>query len=388
MPSVNTPSPLPDVAVVIPNWNGRHHLERCFTSLAGLDYPGDVRAILVDNGSEDGSVEWMKSHFPDVHLVRHATNEGFARACNAGVEAATAPVVVFLNNDMRVERDWLRELVGGMNEQVRCTASKILSWDGKRVNYAGGGMNFHGIGIQLGLDDPDLAKWDEPADTLFACGGAMAIDRALFLEAGGFDEGFFAYYEDVDLGWRLWVRGERIRYVPTSVAYHHHSATARRIDVHRLRRLQVRNPLLTIFKNYDDDNLRRALPAALLLMLRRTKYMLAVNERDWSLGDGAGLRSGPLAALRTRYGAKLGRARVSRAGIADVLAINDLLDEFPDWVRKRRAVQTARKREDAEIVPLFRDPRWPAEKPDEFRVLQDELLGFFGLDDLLSGGSR
>ncbi|MFG0315685.1 MAG: glycosyltransferase family 2 protein, partial [Planctomycetota bacterium JB042] len=363
MRAVNAHSPLQDVAVVVPNWNGRHHLERCFTSLAALDYPGRVEAILVDNGSEDGSCALMRRRFPEVRTIENARNEGFARACNAGARAASAPVVVFLNNDMRVDGAWLRELVGALDGDVRCAASKILSWDGKRVNYAGGGMNFHGIGIQLGLDDPDLAAWDEPADTLFACGGAMAIDRELFLEAGGFDEGFFAYYEDVDLGWRLWVRGETVRYVPSSIAYHHHSATSRRVDVHRLRRLQVRNPLLTLFKNYDDENLRRALPAALLLMLRRTKYMFAVNERGWSLGDGAGLRSGPLAALRTRYGAKLGRARVSRAGIADVLAINDLLDEFPAWVEKRREVQAARRRPDREIVPLFREPRWPAEKP-------------------------
>jgi len=383
MPPVKPSTTARDVTIVVPNWNGRRHLERCFTSIAELEHSARVDAILVDNGSEDGSLEFMRRRFPSVQLISNPDNQGFARACNAGAEAASTPIVAFLNNDMRVEPDWLRELVNGMEGDVRCVASKILSWDGKEVNFAGGAMNFHGIGIQLGLGDSDIERWNEPSDTLFACGGGMAIDRALFLGVGGFDEGFFAFYEDVDLGWRLWVRGERVRFQPTSVAYHHHSATANRVDVHRIRRLQVRNPLLTIFKNYDDENLRRALPAALLIMLRRTKYLLALNESGWSLEGDARPRSGPLAELRTRVDARLNRARVPRAGISDILAINDLLDDLPAWIGERKAVQEARKRPDSEIIPLFVNPRWPAEEPDEYVEIQHELLRFFGLDEAL-----
>ena len=381
MPRVNAPPP--DATVVVPNWNGKHHLERCFTSIAALDYPGRVEAVLVDNGSEDGSVEFMRRRFPDVGLITNPGNEGFARACNAGAAAASTPVVAFLNNDMRVDPRWLRALTDAMGGDVRCVGSKILSWDGKELNFAGGAMNFHGIGVQRGLGERDLARFDDEADSLFACGGGMAIDRALFLEAGGFDEGFFAFYEDVDLGWRLWVRGERVRYVPTSVAYHHHSATANRVDVHLMRRLHVRNPLLTLFKNYDDENLRRALPAALLLSLRRTKYLLALDERGWSLEEGARPRTGPLAVLRTRIDARRNRVSVPRAGIADILAINDLLDDLPGWIDRRREVQAARRRPDAEIVPLFVEPRRPAEDPREYLEIQDELLRFLGLDDVL-----
>jgi hypothetical protein len=291
---------------------------------------------------------------------------------------------VFLNNDMRVEPAFLRELVAPIvRGECQATTGKMLSWDGKLVNSAGGGMNFHGLGIQIGLDDTDLSAHRQPGETLFACGGAMVVERELFLAAGGFDEHFFAYYEDVDLGWRLWVLGERIRFVPSSVAYHHHSATSVRIDLHKLRLLQIRNPLQTIFKNYDDENLRRVLPAALLLTLRRTKYQLTLNEALYSLKPGGGQKRGPLAALRVKLAARLNKARVSRAGLADVLAINELLDDLPGLIARRRAVQDRRLRPDAEIIPLFREPFWPAEAASEYAGIQSELVRFLDLQEVL-----
>ncbi len=299
------PENLPDVSVVVPNWNGKHHLERCFASLEALSYGGRVELILVDNGSRDGSIALMRRRHPRVRLIQNRVNEGFAAACNRGARAAEGAVVAFLNNDMRVEPGWLEGLIAALRDGARCAASLIMSWDGSRVNYAGGGMNFHGIGIQLGLGDADAARHQRPGDTLFACGGAMAVERRLFLEAGGFDEDFFAYYEDVDFGWRLWVLGEKVAYAPASVAYHHHSATSARVDVHRIRLLQIRNPLCAIFKNYAAENLARALPAALLLTLRRTRYLLALDPAEFSLGENRGLERGLLAALRVRARAKL-----------------------------------------------------------------------------------
>jgi len=375
---------LPDVTVIVPNWNGRRHLERCFESLSVLDYAARIRLLLVDNGSEDGSIRYVRRRFPGVEILENRSNQGFAAACNRGARAADTPLLAFLNNDMRVEPAWLTELVLGVaSGPARCAGSLILSWDGRRVNFAGGGMNFHGLGIQIGLDDTDLSAHRQPAETLFACGGAMAVERELFLAAGGFDEHFFAYYEDVDLGWRLWILGERIRFVPSSVAYHHHSATSVRIDLHKLRLLQIRNPLQTIFKNYDDENLRRVLPAALLLTLRRTKYQLTLNEALYSLKPGGGQKRGPLAALRVKLAARLNKARVSRAGLADVLAINELLDDLPGLIARRRAVQDRRLRPDAEIIPLFREPFWPAEAASEYAGIQSELVRFLDLQEVL-----
>ncbi|MFH0944244.1 MAG: glycosyltransferase family 2 protein [Planctomycetota bacterium] len=371
---------LPSVTVIVPNWNGRQHLERCFGSLLDLEYDGEVRLMMIDNGSVDGSLSLMRRRFGEVTLIENRVNQGFAAACDAGAERAETELVAFLNNDMRVERTWLSELARSMAEEgAGCAASLILSWDGRTVNYAGGGMNFHGIGIQIGLGDPLLAAHREPSATLFACGGAMAIRRDLFLSAGGFDPDYFAYYEDVDLGWRLWLLGECVRFVPSSVAYHHHSATSGRIDIHRLRLLQIRNPLYTIFKNYEDENLRKVLPVAILLTLRRTKYQLVLNDAQFSLEEGCGQRRGPLARFRARLAERLDKARVSRAGLADLLAISQLTDRIKVLSAKRREIQARRRRADAEILPLFRDPLWPAEAAEEYPGIQQELLEFFDL---------
>lgn len=374
---------LPSVTVIVPNWNGRQHLERCFGSLLDLEYDGEVRLCMIDNGSVDGSVGLMRRRFPQVTLIENRVNQGFAAACDKGAEQAESELIAFLNNDMRVERGWLSELARAVAaEGVGCVASLILSWDGRTVNYAGGGMNFHGMGIQIGLGDPDLAAHQQPAETLFACGGAMVIKRDLFLSAGGFDRDYFAYYEDVDLGWRLWVLGERVRFVPSSVVYHHHSATSGKMDIHRLRLLQIRNPLYTIFKNYDDENLRKVLPVAILLTLRRTKYQLTLSDAQFSLEDGRGQRRGPLARLRARLAERFGRARVSRAGLADLLAISQLTDRIKELSAKRSEIQTGRRRTDAEILPLFRDPLWPAEAAEEYPGIQQELLEFFELEEV------
>ena len=141
---------LPRCAVVILNLNGRHHLAPCFESLAKLDYQHDrIEVILIDNASTDGSVEEMRAKHGWVRLVVNERNVGFAAGCNQGAALAqSADVLVFLNNDIRVDPLFLRELVAPLvHRECQATTAKMYSWDGKVMNSAGGGMNFHGIGI-------------------------------------------------------------------------------------------------------------------------------------------------------------------------------------------------------------------------------------------------
>ncbi len=382
---------LPQVAIVILNWNGRHHLEGCFDSLAALDYPTErVRVVLVDNGSDDGSAQEVARRWPWVQLERNSRNLGFSAGCNQGARVAEgAEILVFLNNDIRVEPTFLRALLAPIARGA-CAAStaKMLSWDGSQLNSAGGGMNFHGIGIQRGyLADP-APVYDRPRWTLFACGGAMAIDARVFAEIGGFDEEFFAYYEDVDLGWRCWVLGQRVQYVPDAVCYHHHSATSRRLPLERLRLLQVRNPLVACIKNYDDRNLRRVLPAMLALATRRAFLKSGLSDvSEYRIEEQASLaRPGALgrwlAALRRR-----GRRQdaVDRLGVADLVAINDLLGNWKHWMERRREVQEKRARSDEEILPLFLHPLWCIEADKSYGELHEGLTEFLGLDDLFDG---
>jgi GT2 family glycosyltransferase len=378
---------LPRAAIVILNLNGKHHLKGCFESLAALDYPKDrLEVIFIDNASADGSVAEMKKNHPTVKLLVNERNVGFSAGCNQGARAADRPeVLVFLNNDMRVEKPWLRELVGPLvRGECQATTAKMYSWDGKLINSAGGGMNLHGIGIQWGYNEKPTAAFDVPMRTLFACGGAMAMDAAVFHEVGGFDEEFFAYYEDVDLGWRTWVEGYACHYVPSAVCYHHHSSTSKRMAPETVRLLQVRNPLLACFKNYDDENLRTLLGPLMALALRRMWVVSGLeNDRAFriELAENPGLETAPR--WWTRAKKKLDdRVPIRRIAAADLIGINDLLGRWDHWMKRRAEVQKKRKRSDAEIFELFLKPHWCIEGEGGYVELQRGLTRFMQLDEL------
>ena len=382
---------LPKVSIIILNWNGRHHLAGCFESLAALDYPNALfRVHLIDNGSDDGSVELIRRDFAHIELHRNERNLGFSRGCNQGSELADdADVLVFLNNDIRVDPAFLRRLVGPIVcGQCEATTAKMLSWDGQRINSAGGGMNFHGIGIQRGYEEEIAETYNQARLSLFACGGAMAMDAEVFKEVGRFDEEFFAYYEDVDLGWRTWVMGYSIRYVPEAVCYHHHSSTSGRVPPERLRVLQVRNPMLACFKNYDDANLARILPSMLGLATRRCYLASGLGDApDYRIENMLSLPSESRlgrcwSALKTRLS---GVPSLPPVAAADLVAINDLVGRWTHWSARRAEVQGKRRRSDEEILRLFLDPMWCIEQESGYRDLHTGLTKFAGLDELFAG---
>ncbi len=381
---------LPKCSIVILNWNGKQHLEPCFETLSALDYPKDkYEVVLVDNGSSDGSVEEIRRDHDWVHLVENEENAGFSKGCNQGVEAADAPeVVVFLNNDMRVEEAWLRELVSPIARgECVATTAKMYSWDGKLMNSAGGGMNFHGIGVQRGyLEDPG-PEYDWPRKTLFACGGAMAMDARAYAELGGFDEEFFAYYEDVDLGWRTWIAGHEVIYTPDAVCYHHHSSTSRRLPPEMVRLLQVRNPLLACFKNYGDEAFAKVFPALLALAVRRMFVSGGIkDDGSFRIENAETDSAGPVRKMweRARGGAS-DSFPLSRIATADLIGLNDLLGDWDHWIERREEVQATRERSDEEIFRLFLKPTWCIEDEKGYRELHDGVLKDLGIAELFQG---
>ena len=383
------------MSIVILNWNGKHHLGPCFQTLKDLDYPDDAyEVVLVDNGSDDGSQRAVRSEHGWVRLVENARNVGFAAGCNQGARAAVegdrpAEVLVFLNNDMHVDAGFLRALVAPIvRGECAATTAKMYSWDGSVLNSAGGGMNFHGFGIQRGYLQPPSDVYDEPRKTLFACGGAMAMEREAYFDVGGFDDDFFAYYEDVDLGWRTWVLGHEIRYVPASVCYHHHSSTSRRVPAERLRLLQVRNPQLACFKNYGDEELRRVLPAMLALGLRRAVSGLDLVDPDSYRIEG--MSTLPAEGIGSSFLRKFRKVRpeqepLPKTAVADLLAMNDLIGNWDHWMARREAVQSRRARPDDEILPLFLRPQWCIEGDPAYGELQRGLESFLGIDRMFEG---
>jgi len=326
-------------------------------------------------------------------LLENEHNRGFSAGCNQGAHAAErAEVLVFLNNDMRVEPAFLRELVGPIvRGECAATTARMLSWDGVRMNSAGGGMNFHGIGIQHGwMEDPG-PEHDVARLSLFACGGAMAISAPVFAGAGGFDPEFFAYYEDVDLGWRLWVLGHQVHYAPRAVCYHHHSSTSRRFPPETLRLLQVRNPLLACVKNYDDEHLRRVLPVALALAWRRTLLVSGLTDRPFRIQHASArprsLFERALAAsgLRPPKSPLERETSVKSVAAADLVGLNDLLGNWEHWMARRAEVQSRRARADQEIFRLFLKPMWCIQDDRAYRELHERLAAFAGVERMFEG---
>jgi GT2 family glycosyltransferase len=331
-------SGLPRASVAIVNWNGRHLLAECLPSLAALDYPrDDLEIVVVDNGSHDDSLPWLRAEWPAVRVVSHADNRGFAAAANDAASAATGSVVAFLNNDCRVAPDWLRRLVEGLGaEGAAAAGSCLLDWEGQRVDFDGASMNFHAHGRHRNWGRPYVAGARAPEPALFACGGAMAVDRARFLASAGFDADYFAYFEDVDLGWRLWVLGERVVYVPDAIAFHRHRGSG--MDAARWRTLIERNALASLFKNYDDANLAVVLPAARALLAAR------------AAGDGA-LGPEPYHAAERAFENALPKLRAARA-----------------------VVQRGRRRPDHGILALFGEPLRPSSGGREYWETQRRIV--------------
>jgi GT2 family glycosyltransferase len=275
-------------SVAILSWNGRQHLETCLAALAAQHDPGvDWEVLVLDNGSTDGTAAWMRERYGRdrrVRLVESPVNLGFCAGNNRLVAAAGADTdaVALLNNDTRPEPAWLGSLVEALASappDVAAVSGKIVDWAGDRLDFGRGLMTFDGHAFQLDFRRR-LASARVPAageELPFACGGNLLVRRASFLAAGGFDESYFAYLEDVDLGWRLWSGGERIVFAPGAVVHHRSSATSDLLGLYNRGFLFERNAFLTAYKNYEPGLWERIMPAVMLTLAARTQAFLESN---------------------------------------------------------------------------------------------------------------
>lgn len=360
----------PSVAIVIANWNGAAHLPDCLDSVERLDYPADrLEVIVVDNGSTDDSLELIEDRYPQVRVVTRPTNLGFAAASNIGAEAATSECVAFLNNDMHVDPGWLSELVSSYDPESGyvCIASAILSWDGTQIDFIDGRINFHGAPDAEYLDAPvEEALIEDRRDLPFACGGAMLISRELFLELGGFDPDYFAYCEDVDLGWRLWVTGYRVRLAAKSRVFHRRHGTGSSIPLHKRIVLYERNNLLSLLKNVSDENFAPLLSAALFLLVERATVLTGSDREAFAIDSPDNEE----------------KEAVGRMGLAGLHAASEVLASLDRLLEKRQEVQRRRKRSDAEVFDLFRRPFVPVIKTESYLRSSVMLRGILRLDRL------
>ena len=268
------------VDVLVVSWNGRRHLETLLPALEAQRDPGAAVGIrLFDNGSTDGTAAWVRSEHPGVEIVEHPVNLGFSAANNRLAERSSADALALVNNDTRPRPDWLAELVAALKAappDVAALSGCIVDWEGERLDFGRGVMAFDGHAFQLDYGRP-LREVDVPAEgaeLLFACGGNMIARRDAFLQAGGFDESYFAYLEDVDLGWRFWSGGERVLSAPRAVVRHRSKATSDLLGNANRGLLFERNAWFTAFKNYDAELWPQLMPAVQLTLLARTQELL------------------------------------------------------------------------------------------------------------------
>ncbi|MBM3791149.1 MAG: glycosyltransferase [Acidobacteria bacterium] len=242
--------------IIVLNWNGRDLLERNLPSVVeAVRVDGRPHEIMVvDNGSTDGSVEFLRSAFPGVRVLPLPSNLGFGGGNNAGARAAAHDILVLLNNDMRVDPGFLRPLLDGFGPDTFAVSSQIFLQDREaRREETGRTTAVFRRGMidfsHRAVTSPTGPRACYPA--LWAGGGSSAFHRRRFLALGGFDELYSpAYVEDTDLSYRAWKRGWEVLFAPASVVHHRHRASSsRRFRPAEMESLIRRNQLLFTWKN-------------------------------------------------------------------------------------------------------------------------------------------
>lgn len=283
-------------AVVVLNYNGRHLLPACLENLARLTTT--VEVVVADNGSTDGSLDYLRDHHPAVRVLAFGRNLGFAGGYNQALADITRPWVVLLNNDAVLEPTWLDRLLAYASHSPRAAilGGKLLfsRASGRVLQSAGASFTDAGTAFEIGWGQPDAGQFQQPGPVGAIPGAALLVRRSVWDELGGFDPAYNFYLEDVDLCWRAWLRGHEVMYVPEAVAQHAYGASGGgRLAPFRIRWMQ-RNRLANMVKHLQPGTLLPALGVSLAYDAYR---VLEYTGRTHSAALGA-LAAGTLAFWR------------------------------------------------------------------------------------------
>ncbi len=248
----------PLLAIVILNYNGRHYLEKFLPSVLASSYP-NKKIIVGDNASTDDSVRWLAARYPEIEILQNDENYGFAKGYNQVLKRVKADYFVLLNSDVEVTAGWIEPVLQLMQGDsiIAACQPKILSYASKSTfeyaGAAGGWIDVLGYPFARGrvfdVCEEDTGQYDVAAPVFWASGAALFIKAHLFIEAGGFDEYFFAHQEEIDLCWRLQKAGYTIMACPQSVVYHVGAGTLPK--GRRKVFLNLRNNLVMLSKNWS-----------------------------------------------------------------------------------------------------------------------------------------
>ncbi|MBI3698160.1 MAG: glycosyltransferase family 2 protein [Acidobacteria bacterium] len=324
----------PLISVVVVNWNRRELLRACLHSLECQSWR-EFETIVVDNGSQDGSADMVEAEFPEVRLIRNGENRGFCAANNQGIAAARGRYVALLNNDAEADPRWLEELVRAFleHDDVGMAASKILVWESRTtIDKAGHLIYPDGQNRGRGTGETDRGQYDRLEETAWPDGCAAMYRKDMLDRIGGFDEDFFAYADDAELGLRARIAGWRCLYVPAAVVFHHLGSTLGRFSAERMVLIE-RNRVWLAAKLF---------PWRLLLL---NPFYFALRVAAGAFGAAAG--RGEAARFRSEQGTVVLVKCFWRANLAALAGL-------PHMLAKRREVARIRRLSASEVCALLR----------------------------------
>jgi GT2 family glycosyltransferase len=246
-------------------YNGGHLLPRCLDALlAQTAVDGRAELIVVDNASTDGTLRLLADRYPAVKVIASPTNLGFAGGVALALRHSTAPLAVLVNNDAVAAPGFLASILEPFaNAEVGAVCGKVLLASDQRINSVGAEVTRDGYGRDRGWLQPDDGRFDDPTEVFVGSGCALALRARAARQAGGVDEAYFLYYEDIDLTWRMRLSGWSVVTAPQAVVHHEHSATVGEGSPLHLY-YSERNRLLTMVKDGSTTLAMRTLAIQLL----------------------------------------------------------------------------------------------------------------------------
>jgi GT2 family glycosyltransferase len=272
----------PTVSIVTVSMNGKKWLKGLFESILASNYPSNrLEIIYVDNGSTDGSISFVKDIFKNdyrLKVIENNKNLGWSPANNQGIKVAKGEIVVCISNDMKVDRDWIGEIIKVMQSDqtigiVQCNS--LSMWDPKIPDS---GMNYlDKFGYAY-----SYAPSHESCEVFYAEGMAFAIKQEVIKEIGALDEFFFMEYDDMDYSWRARLAGYRVFFVPTAKVYHARGGTVGATYFYRINNAKwyTKNHIVTLVKNYELTTVVKLLPVILAMESAKIMYLLVVKKNE------------------------------------------------------------------------------------------------------------
>jgi GT2 family glycosyltransferase len=309
----------PFVSVIIVNFNGKKWLERCIPSVLNSSYD-NFEVIVVDNGSTDGSAEFIMKNYPNIKLIRLKENKGWSYANNIGIKVSKGDIIICLSNDMEVHPQWITEIVNFMKANpavgiVQCNS--VSMWDRKTLDSS---MNYlDKLGYAYGY-----APLKIPYEVFFAEGMAFAFKREVVENVGLLDHYYFMEYDDMDFCWRARLAGYKVYFLPSAIVYHARGGTVGKTYFQRIKNVELytRNHIVTLIKNYEVGNLLKILPIVLIIEITKAIYILIVKKNV-------------------------------KVGVAILKGILQAIKDLKIVLKKRYYVQSRRKISDAELMKIM-----------------------------------